>query len=515
MPSPFHTPSTHQLTKAARQGASVRVAASRRSGDRPALCARDTAQATQLAGLSFSDATSVGAREGRALATGTSFSDLPDDDIFLIMKLALSSNASGGEVNWLKLVNKHFLDVMEKNKYELRYIMKLTKLFENNAMPASLRALIRNFSLRNERELFELMKDVIRSNPSQKTVSDLKDAMPRLKEVLELEGNMIQVDCILAAGKLEIAPTMDKLEELKQNSKPHVVSYIKEHTWPVGEDHPYLVVMGTMIESLTQTDGMTSIRPPSEAGLRVIPDNSFSRSSFSDLHTVDLTACDELSRIGRNAFSYCFSVTSLLLPTNPKELVEIGPCAFEYSPLTTLNLTGCSSLVSMGKDAFRESKLTTLQLEGCAALKSIGPRMFERSILTNLNLSGCAALETIATSAFFGSVLKTLTLNGCAALVSIGDFAFYSSDLTELNLSDCTALKRIGISAFSKSKLTSLVLRGCVSLENIGISAFENTPLIKFRESGCSESVEIGEGAFFNPIVFDLSGVNALKLIRS
>ena len=260
-----------------------------------------------------------------------------------------------------------------------------------------------------------------------------------------------------------------------------------------------------------------------------IVDNAFTatNSTSSGLTEVDLSNCTSLTSIGDDAFSYCYGLTSITLPSR---LTSIGTDAFYgCSGLTSITLP--SSLTSIGDRGFQGCGLTEVDLSNCTNLTSIGEKTFYNcSGLTSITLPssltsigddafyGCSALTEINYNAVSVSDLKTSNgvfsyagqdgdgitvnfgegvetipaflfypyfnvpsyapnikvVNFSSTVTSIGNYAFqYCSGLTEVDLSNCTSLTSIGSYAFNDcSGLTEVDLSSCTSLTSIGEWAF-------------------------------------------
>ena len=85
----------------------------------------------------------------------------------------------------------------------------------------------------------------------------------------------------------------------------------------------------------------------------------------------------------------------------------IGPYAFAYTKLTSLDLSGATALVEIGHGAFFETDLEgTLVIP--ATVTTIGTSAFALTKVTGLDLSKSSMLVEIGTGAFLGTDLAAL-----------------------------------------------------------------------------------------------------------
>ena len=164
---------------------------------------------------------------------------------------------------------------------------------------------------------------------------------------------------------------------------------------------------------------ITSIEFPST--LESIGEAAF--RSCSELTSIDLSNCTNLTSIGDEAFRFCSGLTSITLPSS---LISIGEAAFQACyGLTSISLP--SSLKAIGNSAFSScSGLTNIDLSNCTNLTSIGYMAF----------SGCRGLTSITLPESLASI-EAYAFNSCSgltsislpsSLTSIGDYAFSGCD---------------------------------------------------------------------------------------
>ena len=245
------------------------------------------------------------------------------------------------------------------------------------------------------------------------------------------------------------------------------------------------------------------------------------------LHTIDMSACTQLTAIGTQAFFKCTGLQHIHFPSSLKTLEEQAFC--ECTALTTPDFSACTALENIGTGAFKGcTALPSVNLLSCTALKSIGEGAFYRCTditeiklpvslisigseafayckkLASLNLSGCSSLKTIGNEAFTGCTGITGTVTFPAGLKTIGEYAFskrdYSSNpctgIQGLDFSACTALETIEKKAFAECTAITGTVTLPQSLKKLGDNAFNKTQITSLDISGCSALTFIGSAAF-------------------
>ena len=174
----------------------------------------------------------------------------------------------------------------------------------------------------------------------------------------------------------------------------------------------------------------------------------------------------DVTRIGSYAFSYCYNMTSIILPNS---ISEIDIYAFAYcSSLTSITIP--ESVTSIGNHAFYGcSGLTSIEIP--SGVESIGDYAFAHCKgLSTVTLGNVTAIGNYA---FYGESNKNYNLKDVeipSSVVSIGDYAFaYQDELQEITFHE--GLKRIGMSAFTGCKrLSSITFPS--SIEHIDFASF-------------------------------------------
>ena len=239
---------------------------------------------------------------------------------------------------------------------------------------------------------------------------------------------------------------------------------------------------------------------------------SIGENAFSGCYSLtSITIPESVTSIGEYAFSGCYSLTSI---TIPESVTSIGEDAFSgCSSLTSITIP--ESVTSIGEDAFSGcSSLTSITIpegvtsigeyafNGCSSLTSITIPNSVTSI-GSFAFSGCSSLASITIPEGVTSIERN-TFYACSCLTSItipegvtsiGNSAFYGcSSLTSITIPE--GVTSIGSTAF----------RGCRSLTSITIPE-SVTSIESYAFYGCSsltsitipESVtSIGDYAFFD-----------------
>lgn len=169
-----------------------------------------------------------------------------------------------------------------------------------------------------------------------------------------------------------------------------------------------------------------------------------------------MTIPEKLRKIGDCAFSFCSSLTSIVIPKNVE---NIGPCAFEYTGLTSVVLDA-RKYNNMGQDVFaRCTNLTSVTIGenitylGSGMLKQC-PNLKSVEIPSNIDFKAgdgscgsalfqnCTSLTSVALPDNM-AIIPSNMFDGCTALTSI--------DIPE-------SVTEIGTSAFAKSGLISITI---------------------------------------------------------
>lgn len=217
-----------------------------------------------------------------------------------------------------------------------------------------------------------------------------------------------------------------------------------------------------------------------ECTVEAIHDDAFKNSSVT---SINMSGATNLKSIGKYAFAFNSSITSITFPTNSTSVFTSLPEGLFYdcSKLTTLtNLP--TAITSIGYSCYRGTALATITVP--ATVTSIGGYAFaENTKLTRVNYNthmteipdgafrGCSALRPVmltlyrvngvspvtrvGESAFWGATSMTVLPDGLTKVTNWGDRCFYASGLQEISLNEnttyvgydcfrqCTALKKI------------------------------------------------------------------------
>ncbi|MBQ9667843.1 MAG: leucine-rich repeat protein [Prevotella sp.] len=161
-----------------------------------------------------------------------------------------------------------------------------------------------------------------------------------------------------------------------------------------------------------------------------------------------------------------------------------GRDSYSLSPMTSLNVSGCTKLKSL---SCAYAQLTTLDVSTCTALTSL---TCGNNVLNTINVSGLANLSYINC---WYNALTSINLEGCA---NLNTFYFNNNPIASIDLSECPAINRIDC---SYTQLTTLDVSG----KNLSYLDCENcTELVSID---CSQNILTS---------FDVSRCTALQEIR-
>lgn len=170
--------------------------------------------------------------------------------------------------------------------------------------------------------------------------------------------------------------------------------------------------------AFSMTKSLTSVQFP--AGLQTIGDNAFNNSAITSVTLQNVTS------IGKNAFSSCSSLEKVVLPENT--LTTIGEEAFSYcNKLASIQLP--DSITTIGASAFYYAgSLKNINIP--AGLTEIATRTFYGAGLTEIEIP--ANIKTIGTEAFAYNPLWKVTLREGLETISRG--AFSQTSLSEITI---------------------------------------------------------------------------------
>ena len=221
-----------------------------------------------------------------------------------------------------------------------------------------------------------------------------------------------------------------------------------------------------------------------------------------------------VTSIGECAFELCYSLTSVVIPSS---VTSIGSSAFyNCSSLTSIEIP--SSVTSIGDSAFRDcSSLTSIVIPN--SVTSIGEYAFSGcNNLTTVTFGEDSQLECINYNAF-SSCTSLTSIEIPSSVTSIGDWAFSDcSKLKTVTFGENSQLQSIGEDVFgfcrslisieipeSVTSIGDSAFGGCISLTSIEIPS-SVTSIGEYAFSGCTSltSIEIpssvtsiGNSAFY------------------
>ena len=237
----------------------------------------------------------------------------------------------------------------------------------------------------------------------------------------------------------------------------------------------------------------------------VIGEGAF-RSSTS-LTGVDLSGCEGLKTIKKNAFDACTLLTSVKLPegletiesnafwhmgadsdaqpqkiTFPSTLKSIWAWAFEQARISGIEGFG-EDFESFGQGTFKSALMSSVDLSGCTALTAIPESCFEQcDNLASVDMSGCTSLKTIGKVGFAGcDALASAVLP--QGLETIGERAF----------KDCTSLSEMTLKSASAPSLANDALSGIeLSAVFVNKSATGHSTLLGYKKADIWKNIPNG-----------------------
>ena len=181
--------------------------------------------------------------------------------------------------------------------------------------------------------------------------------------------------------------------------------------------------------------------------------NKYAFDDNKTLERIDMTSCNKLTIIGKNAFSGCENLTNIIFPEN---IEEIGELAFSNcEALASVDLSNCKKLDKIGESAFNwcPSLEEVLLPE---SLSSIGKSAFCSCKIRNIDFSACKLLTKFPANLF----------NECKSLEEVV-WPPHLKEIGDVAFSDCESLRRVelpdsvevlGEDIFQGCKLKSLSL---------------------------------------------------------
>lgn len=209
----------------------------------------------------------------------------------------------------------------------------------------------------------------------------------------------------------------------------------------------------------------------------------------NELNSLNISGCVALKELNCQNnklvsldISACMALISLNCRNNELTSLDISGHSsltsvncFDNNMLTSLNASGCTAFELAapywGNLMWGDAPLTTLDMSNCTSLTSLS---CDNGELTCLNVLGCTALESLFCS---NNHLTSLDVSNCTALKNL---ACRDNPLMALNVSGCTALTSLTCRDY---QLASLDVSGCITLESLYCS---NNQLQSLNVSDCT-----------------------------
>ena len=241
------------------------------------------------------------------------------------------------------------------------------------------------------------------------------------------------------------------------------------------------------LESITLPEGFTTF-------------GMYSFANCTNLATVNFNGNTTIKGIGAHVFEYCTSLTQITLPTS---LEYTGQYTFQYSGLTSIDLSGYTSMKYLGSTSATSAPTSTsghvfYMCENLAEVKLPA----QLTHIAAYCFSGCTSLTDI-------EIPSTVTF--------IGKEAFSGSGLTSIDLSG-TSMKYIGqgsgTSAPTVSNAYALTFKDCVDLAEVKLPSTA-THIGPNTFAGCKSltSIELPASlTFIGNNAFDGTGLTHIEL---
>ena len=265
----------------------------------------------------------------------------------------------------------------------------------------------------------------------------------------------------------------------------------------------------TCLTSIALSSALTTIEKSAFNGCTSLSSVDFSKctnltsigeTAFQNctaLTDVDLSKTKITSLSGQFTYS---GLTTLKLPST-MEIIDgyntTGTMGFEGTNLTTVDLSLCTNLTTIGSNAFGlNSKLANIELP--SSVTTIGGYAFGATAVTGDLLKNCINLQSIGGNAFDGCTnITALDLTKCVNLETIGNGAFCASGLTSVDMTNCSKLRDFGEAFNSCSSLTSVKLPISSQIQRIEARAFQGcSALTSINLQDCNNLTSIGDSAF-------------------
>ena len=206
----------------------------------------------------------------------------------------------------------------------------------------------------------------------------------------------------------------------------------------------------------------------------------YSFANCTSLATVNFNGNTTIKGIGTRVFEYCTALTQITLPTS---LEYVGQYTFQYSGLTSIDLSGNTSMKYLGSTSATSAPTSTSGhvFYMCENLATV--TLPEK--LTHIAaycFSGCTSLTSIeipetvtfiGKEAFSGSGLKSIDLSG-TKMTYIGQGSGTSaptvSNTYALTFKDCVDLAEVKLPS-TATHIGPSVFAGCTKLESVELPA--------------------------------------------
>ncbi len=224
---------------------------------------------------------------------------------------------------------------------------------------------------------------------------------------------------------------------------------------------------------------------------------------YTNITSLDLSQATSLITIKGDgsggesgAFADCKGLTGNLVI--PSSLTTIGQYAFYDTKITSLDLSQATSLTDISGRAFSKTSITSLDLLQATSLTTIGQQVFDQCSSLTGNLVIPSSVTSIENYAFAETKITSLDLSQATNLIELAESTFKNCTNLSGNIVIPSSVTSISYSTFAYTNISSLDLSQATSLTIIANYAFEHCSNLSGNIVIPSSVTSIGNQAFAN-----------------